>query len=231
MTVENAIAQQTLLAQQVIPFNGFKEPPQFIAGADVEYEKDGDLVAGAIVVLDRATMQVVAHASHCMKAPFPYIPGLFSFREMPPLLQAYEKLTQKPELIICDGHGIAHPRKFGLACHMGVTLNLPTIGCGKTRLVGRYEMPAAAKGAHSPLIADNSLNNAIGAVLRTQTDINPVFVSIGHKIDIATATSIVLDMCREFRLPETTRLADQYAREAMEAYKARHNTGHSPDGA
>ena len=221
MTVENAIAQQAALSQQVIPFNGFKAPLQLIAGADVEYEKDSDLVAGAIVVLDSATLQVVAHASHCMKVPFPYVPGLFSFREMPPLLQAYEKLAQKPQLIICDGHGIAHPRRFGLACHMGVTLNLPTIGCGKTRLVGRYEMPAGPRGASAPLLAEDS-DEVIGAVLRSQTDTNPVFVSIGHKVDVTTATGIVLDTCREFRLPETTRIADQYAREAMEAYKATH---------
>ncbi|WP_188315914.1 deoxyribonuclease V [Chitinophaga agrisoli] len=225
-TTATAIAQQAILTQQVIRYNDFPAPPVFIAGADVEYDKYSDLIAGAIVVLERSTLQVVAYATHCMQVTFPYIPGLFSFREMPPLLAAWEKLSQKPDLIICDGHGIAHPRRFGLACHMGVTLNLPAIGCGKTRLCGHYAMPAGEKGASSPLLADGS-DEVIGAVLRSQTRINPIFVSIGHKIDISTATSVVLDMCREFRLPETTRIADQYAREAMEAYKAAHDTGQS----
>jgi len=221
MTVENAIAQQQLLSQQVIPYNSFNGAIDLIAGADVEYDKESDLITGAIVVLDRNTLEVVAHATHSMKVAFPYVPGLFSFREMPPLLQAYEKLTKKPDLLICDGHGIAHPRKFGLACHMGVTLNLPSIGCGKSRLIGRYVQPAGHRGAAADLLAEES-NEVIGAVLRTQADINPVFVSIGHKIDIRTASDIVLEMAREYRLPETTRIADQYARTAFEEYKAKH---------
>lgn len=218
LTEQEAINIQEILKQQVITTDDLPSQVKLIAGVDVEYDKDSDTITGAIVLLDHHTLEVTEIATHCMQVPFPYIPGLFSFREMPVLLEAWKKLTTFPDIIICDGQGIAHPRRFGLACHLGVTLDTPTLGCGKTRLFGRFEQPSNERGSISPLLSeDNEVR--IGNVLRTQTGINPVFVSTGHKISLTTATELVLKMCTEFRLPETTRKADQYAREALLNYK------------
>lgn len=218
MTEQEAINIQQELKQQVILSDQLPATITLIAGVDVEYDKDSETIAGAFVLLDYNTLEVVEVATHCMEATFPYIPGLFSFREMPVLLKAWEKLTRKPDIIICDGQGRAHPRRFGLACHMGVILDKPTLGCGKTRLFGQFEPPAEERGAISPLLAEDD-GEHIGNALRTQQGINPVFVSSGHKISLETATSLVLKMTVDYRLPETTRKADHYGREAMLAYK------------
>lgn len=216
LTEAAAIAIQEELRPQVITTDVLPQPIKIIAGTDVEYDKDSNLIAGSIVLLDYDTLQVIAVASHCMEVTFPYIPGLFSFREMPPLLRAYEKLPMQPDLIICDGQGLAHQRRFGLACHFGILVNKPVIGCGKTKLCGEYNDLGAARGSIAPLIAEA---DHIGNVLRTQNGINPVFVSIGHKISLPTATDIVLKLCTQYRLPETTRLADHYARLALLEHK------------
>jgi deoxyribonuclease V len=218
LTEQEAINIQQELKQQVILSDQLPATITLIAGVDVEYDKDSETIAGAFVLLDYNTLEVVEVATHCMEATFPYIPGLFSFREMPVLLKAWEKLTRKPDIIICDGQGRAHPRRFGLACHMGVILDKPTLGCGKTRLFGQFEPPAEERGAISPLLAEDD-GEHIGNALRTQQGINPVFVSSGHKISLETATSLVLKMTVDYRLPETTRKADHYGREAMLAYK------------
>jgi len=218
LTEHAAIELQENLRKQLILTDQLPTDLQLIAGVDVEYDKDTDLIAGAIAVLDFHTLEVKAVATHVMHVTFPYIPGLFSFREMPVLLEAWKKLELRPELIVCDGHGLAHPRRFGLACHLGVVLDLPTLGCGKTRLFGNFEPLAEARGSISPLLAEDN-QEQVGNVLRTQPGINPVFVSPGHKISIGTATDIVLKMAAEYRLPETTRKADHYGREAMLAYK------------
>jgi deoxyribonuclease V len=218
LTEEEAILIQETLKQQVIISDQLPAEIKLIAGVDVEYDKDSDIITGAIAVLDYQTLETIEIATHTMQVPFPYIPGLFSFREMPVLLEAWKKLTILPEVIVCDGHGIAHPRRFGLACHLGVTLDKPALGCGKKRLFGHFEEPAEERGAISPLLAEDN-NEHIGNVLRTQKGINPVFVSAGHKVSLATAGEIVLKMTTEFRLPETTRKADQYAREAFFKHK------------
>lgn len=218
LTEDEAILIQETLKQQVIISDQLPAVIKLIAGVDVEYDKNSDTITGAIAVLDYQTLATIEVATHTMEVPFPYIPGLFSFREMPVLLEAWKKLTILPEVIVCDGHGIAHPRRFGLACHLGVTLDRPTLGCGKTRLFGHYAAPAEERGAISPLLAEDN-NEHIGNVLRTQKGINPVFVSAGHKVSLPTAGEIVLKMTTEFRLPETTRKADQYAREAFFKYK------------
>lgn len=215
LTEDAAIAIQEELRTQVITTDVLPDPIKIIAGTDVEYDKDSNLIAGSIVLLDYDTLQVIAVASHCMEVTFPYIPGLFSFREMPPLLRAYEKLPVHPDLIICDGQGVAHLRRFGLASHFGVILNKPVIGCGKTKLCGEYKDLGAARGSIAPLMDPEQIGNA----LRTQDGINPVFVSTGHKISLSTATDIVLKVCTQYRLPETTRLADHYARLALLEHK------------
>ena len=219
LTEQAAIELQETLREQLILKDQLPSDLLLIAGVDVEYDKETDLIAGAIAVLDFHTLAVKALATHVMQVTFPYIPGLFSFREMPVLLEAWKKLALHPDLIVCDGHGLAHPRRFGLACHLGVVLDIPTLGCGKTRLFGDYEPLAEARGSISPLLAEDN-KEQVGNVLRTQAGINPVFVSPGHKISIDTATEIVLKMAVEYRLPETTRKADHYGREAMMAYKA-----------
>ncbi|WP_046246706.1 deoxyribonuclease V [Hymenobacter terrenus] len=214
LTEAEAILIQQALSQRVIRHDELPRPVRVIAGTDVEYDKHSDQIAGAIVLLDADTKAVLEVATHVMRAPFPYIPGLFSFREMPALLAAYQQLRRQPDVIICDGHGLAHPRRFGLACHLGVELDIPTIGCGKTRFIGRYEGPDPERGASAPLL-DEATDEVLGLVLRTQTGINPLFVSVGHRVSLATAAQLVLAMSEAVRLPETTRQADKYAREAL----------------
>lgn len=216
LTEAEAIRIQQELSQRVIIHDDLPGLPAIIAGADVEYDKNSDQVAGAIVLLDARTKAVIEVATHVMTVPFPYVPGLFSFREMPPLLAAFRKLTQRPDVIICDGQGVAHPRRFGLACHLGVELDIPTIGCGKTRLIGHYGELAPERGATTPLV-DEQTGDVVGFVLRTQTGVNPLFVSVGHRVSLITATNLVLAMTDAVRLPETTRQADKYARESIVA--------------
>jgi len=218
LTITEAEQIQKGLSSQIIETDELPDKIKYIGGADVEYDKESDTIVGAIVVLDYETKELLDSASYAMEASFPYIPGLFSFREMPPLLESFKKLRIYPDLIICDAHGIAHPRRFGLACHLGVELGIPTIGCAKSRLVGKYNPVTTDRASISDLL-DETTNEIIGKVLRTQKDINPVFVSIGHKISINTACKIVLDMTSDFRLPETTRISDALAREALMNYK------------
>lgn len=214
LTPAEALAQQQALRRCVILQENWPRPVNIIAGADVEYDKYSNRVAGAIVLLDVSTLAVLEVVTHVSIASFPYIPGLFSFRELPPLIEAYNKLSQLPDVIICDGHGLAHPRRFGLASHLGVAVDIPTIGCAKNRLVGCYSNLAPHRGATVPLI-DEENGEVIGEVLRTQTDVKPLFVSVGHRITLPTAAEIVLLMSPNVRLPETTRQADKYAREAL----------------
>jgi len=218
LTEQEAIQLQEELRSKVVRKDELPAEIKLIAGVDVEYDKESDLIAGAFVLLDFNTLEVVEVATHCMQVTFPYIPGLFSFREMPVLLEAWKKLERRPDVIICDGQGVAHPRRFGLACHMGVLLDVPTLGCGKTRLFGKYEELAAERGAVGPLLAEDN-GEHIGNALRTQDGISPVFVSTGHKVSLETATALVLKMCVTYRLPETTRKADHYGREAFIAFR------------
>jgi len=146
------------------------------------------------------------------KAVFPYEPGLFAFRELPPLLAALERLDRGPDVLVCDGHGLAHPRRFGLACHLGVLTGLPTFGVAKTRFVGTHAVPAAARGSSAPLV---DAGEEVGAVLRTQDGVKPVYVSAGHRIDLAHACRLTLALTPRYRLPETTRHADRLSRAAL----------------
>ncbi|MFT6336169.1 MAG: deoxyribonuclease V [Halioglobus sp.] len=205
---------QNKLKKKVITNNELTKNPKYIAGADVAYNESKQKMVGAIVVLDANTLEVVEESWHAMEITFPYIPGLFSFREIPPLLEAYRKLKIKPDLIICDGHGIAHPKGVGMATHLGIELDVPTIGCAKKRLVGAYKKETLEKerGSMQSLIWDD---REVGVALRTQIGINPVFVSIGHRIDLKTAINWVLKLCSKYRLPETTRQADKLVNTLM----------------
>jgi deoxyribonuclease V len=163
------------------------------------------------VAVDLVTLAVVEYATAVGRSEAPYRPGLFALRELPPLRAALDRLTASPELLVVDGHGIAHPRRLGLASHLGVVTGLPTIGVAKTPL-GRYAPPAPERGATSPLLVDGE---QVGAALRTQYGVKPVFVSIGHRIDLDSACRYVLALAPDHRLPETTRLADRLARRML----------------
>jgi len=209
---DEAIAIQVKLARQITKENKFTTIKR-IAGVDVAYEKHSDKLVAAVVVLDAETLQIVESISAQSTSQFPYIPGLFSFREIPPLLSAFDKLQHIPDLIVCDAQGYAHPRRCGLATHLGILLDTPTIGCGKTKLLGEIPKPLSnQRGATSP-IYDN--NEVIGKALRTQDNINPIYVSIGHKIDLDTACQWILKLAPKYRLPETTRQADQLVKKLL----------------
>ncbi|GAA4498172.1 endonuclease V [Actinoallomurus oryzae] len=183
-----------------------------VAGLDVAYADDR--LAAAAVVLDAETLEVVEETTALDRPGFPYVPGLFAFRELPALVGALRALSVTPDLLICDGHGLAHPKRFGLACHLGVLTGLPSIGVGKTRLVGDYDEPGTERGAWSP-VSDGG--QVVGRALRTQTRVRPVFVSVGHRADLDTACAMTLRLTPRYRLPETTRRADHLSRATLKA--------------
>ncbi len=205
---------QNELREKVVKKDVLAKPIKLIAGVDVAYNEEEWRMVAAIVIIDYETFEVVEESIHEMDINFPYIPGLFSFREIPPIIEAYKKLTNKPDIIICDGHGIAHPKGVGMATHLGIELDIPTIGCGKSRLIGVWnkEDLDSERGSILPLIWEGEV---IGNVLRTQKDVKPVFVSIGHKVSLKTATETTLRMCTKYRLPETTRKADHIVNTIM----------------
>ncbi|MEC7523107.1 MAG: deoxyribonuclease V [Myxococcota bacterium] len=177
-----------------------------IAGVDVAYEKAGDRVFAAVVVLDAATLEVVEEVTHVETVSFPYVSGLFSFRELPPVVACLAQLTRRPDLVVCDAHGRAHPRRFGLACHLGVLFDVPTIGCAKTLLVGQHGHLGKRRGHDAALTHEGEV---VGLALRTRDRVKPVYVSVGHRVSLPTARRKVLDLAPRYRLPETTRAADQ----------------------
>jgi deoxyribonuclease V len=181
-----------------------------VAGLDVAY--DGDRLAAAIVVLDAADLSVRDTAVARGTPAFPYVPGLFAFREIPALLDALAKLTVRPDVLICDGHGLAHPRRFGLAAHLGVLTDLPSFGVGKTRLIGDWAPVGDNRGDRSALI---DAGETVGAVLRTQKGVKPVFVSVGHRMDLDSACDLTIALSPRYRLPESTRAADRACRDAL----------------
>ncbi|MEO6036821.1 MAG: deoxyribonuclease V [Saprospiraceae bacterium] len=207
-------ALQEQLREKVIREDCLPATIQYVAGVDVAYNDLDQRMVGAIVVLDALSLELVDQATHEMDITFPYLPGLFSFRELPPLLEAYKKLRILPNLIVCDAQGIAHPKGLGMASHLGIELDRPTIGCAKKRLFGNYEaiQLGAERGSSQPLMANH---DQVGVVLRTQTNIKPMFVSLGHKISLETAIGWVLKLCPIYRLPETTRRADQLVNALM----------------
>ncbi len=177
---------------------------KLVAGADVSYSKGSNIFFSSVVVLEMPGMNILEEATAKAKVDFPYIPGLLSFREAPVLIKAFEKVKNIPDVIIFDGHGISHPRGMGLASHMGLILDLPSIGCAKKKLVGNYDPVGSEVGDHTPIMFKS---DAVGAVLRTKKNVKPVFVSPGHKMDVPSAVEIVLKTCRGYKLPEPTRQA------------------------
>lgn len=215
-------AEALALQERLRPLADHRGPgprrPRYVAGLDVAYAGDGrgtgDLVAAAAVVVDTESLAVVEQATATARTTFPYIPGLFAFRELPVLAEALRTLRVTPDLLLCDGHGLAHPRRFGLACHLGVLTGLPTAGVAKTPFTGEYDPGALGpeRGAYADLV---DRGETVGRALRTQSGVKPVFVSTGHLVDLRTATAHVLALAPRYRLPETTRRADRLSRDAL----------------
>ncbi len=203
-SVAEARALQERLRAEVIETDALPARLRRVAGADVSYDRGSPQLFAAVVVLDAQSLEVVEVAAATARASFPYLPGYLSFRELPPLLAAFEKLRLRPDLVVCDAHGRAHPRRFGLASHFGVLLDLPTVGVAKSRLVGEHRVPGARRGAHTKL---RDAGEVIGEVVRTREGVAPVYVSVGHRVSLATARRLTLSLSPRFRLPEPVRAA------------------------
>lgn len=217
-----ALGEQDRLRPAVEPHGPLPRPLRYVAGLDVAYAMDESRVAGAVAVLDVRTLEVVDSATARRPVEFPYVPGLLAYREIPALLDALEQLTVAPDVLVCDGYGLAHPRRFGLACHLGVLTGVPTFGVAKTPFIGTFAEPGRERGAVTDLIAPDAgagtSPEVIGRVLRTQSGIKPVFISVGHRIGLDEATGLTLRLAPSspgFRLPETTRRSDQLSRQAL----------------
>lgn len=205
VTPEEAVALQQQLRRQVV-LQADLGRVERVAGVDVSFR--GGKARAAVVILSFPQLAVVERALAEVPVTFPYIPGLLSFREGPAVLAAFERLTLWPDLVIFDGQGLAHPRRFGLACHLGLFLDLPSIGCAKSRLCGTYQEPGPFRGEWSPLYDGGEV---IGAALRSHPAKEVLFVSPGHRVDLETAIRYVLACCTNHRLPETTRWAHRLA--------------------
>ncbi|MBZ0125195.1 MAG: deoxyribonuclease V [Rhodocyclaceae bacterium] len=206
---KEAMALQSRLATEIV-LRDQLGPVRHVAGVDVGFEDNGATTRAAVAVLAFPSLQletsVIARKPTC----FPYVPGLLSFREVPAVLAAMEQLDVLPDLLLCDGQGIAHPRRLGIASHLGLLLDVPSIGVAKTRLVGKHDEVPDKRGAWVPL---RDVNETIGAVLRTRQGVKPLYVSPGHRIGLESATAWVMACLTRYRLPETTRWAHRLASE------------------
>jgi len=202
-----ARALQQELAGEVVVADDFGDVTT-VAGVDAGFEQGGRVTRAAVVVMSWPGLRPLDRAIARLSTAFPYVPGLLSFRELPAVLAAFGQLGRQPDLVLCDGQGIAHPRRFGIACHLGVLLDLPTIGVGKSRLTGDYAMPGPERGDRSALCDGGT---RIGTVLRTRARVRPLFVSPGHRVGLDSAAVWVLRCVTRYRLPEPIRAADRLA--------------------
>lgn len=218
-----ALAVQDALRGQVV-LDEAGPPPGAgtVTGIDVAYDDERDLVAAAAVVLDAATHEVVAEATAVGHVAFPYVPGLLAFREIPAVLGALEALTADPGLVVCDGYGLAHPRRFGLASHLGVLTGLPTMGVAKNPFAFAHGELGHERGSAAPL-RDGA--DEVGRALRTQAGVKPVYVSVGHRVSLDNACAHALSLTPRYRVPETTRRADRLCRDALAGLTARRPPG------
>lgn len=208
LTLEEARAIQEKLQAEIILQDQLQEPIQYVAGVDMGFEANGTISRAAVAVLSFPDLQLQETSIARRPTTFPYIPGFLSFREIPAILDALEKTKITPDLILCDGQGIAHPRRFGIACHLGLLVDIPTIGVAKSLLVGKHEDLPEIRGSWQPLI---HRGETVGAVLRTRAGVKPLYVSSGHRVSLPTAIDYVLRCTPKYRLPETTRIADKLA--------------------
>ena len=202
-----ARAIQERLRNRVVPHDRLAGTDR-LAGVDVGFEEAGAVTRAAVVVLDGNTLETVERSLARRPTTFPYVPGLLSFREIPAILEALDALTSPPQVMLCDGQGIAHPRRFGIAAHLGVITDIPVVGVAKTRLVGDHGPVPEERGGWCAL---EDGGEVIGAVLRTRKGVKPVYVSIGHRVSLETAVALVMACTSRFRLPETTRAAHRLA--------------------
>jgi deoxyribonuclease V len=215
---KQAIALQKELARKVVRSDRFgpggRRGIASVAGVDVAFGDHGRVTRAAVVLLDYPDLTLIEQAVVERPTTFPYVPGLLSFREVPALLDALGNLTRSPDLIMCDGHGYAHPRRVGLACHLGLWMDTPTIGVAKSRLTGRHEEPGGEKGESAWLVADKGeqAGERIGAVVRTRVRVKPVYVSVGHRVGLRSAIALALACTTRYRLPEPVRLADKLSK-------------------
>ena len=209
LTIEEAIAIQQQLRLEITTEDNFGTV-KYVAGVDVGFKDGGETTQAAVAVLSFPDLQLKAQAIARRPTTFPYVPGFLSFREIPAVLDALEKVAIAPDLILCDGHGIAHPRRFGIACHLGLLVDVPTIGVGKSLFVGKHDDVPEERGTWQPLV---HRGETIGAVLRTRIGVKPIYISSGNRISLATALEYVLRCTPKYRLPETTRWADKLASE------------------
>ena len=209
VSADEARAVQRRLTHQVSRSNAIPEQPTLVAGVEASPPDARGWALGTVALLSLPDLEVVEVRRAMGKVTFPYIPGLLAFREAPCLLEALSLLSTSPDFVLVDGHGLAHPRRFGLACHLGVLTGLPTIGCAKSLLVGTHDPPEQERGAYAPL---NGIDEVIGVALRTRESTRPVYVSVGHRVDLDTAVKWTLACCTRFRLPEPLRMAHQATR-------------------
>ncbi|MCX4748766.1 endonuclease V [Kitasatospora sp. NBC_01287] len=215
-TEEAALAEQRRLRPLVEPHGAAPAPGSLVAGVDVAYDDERNTVAAAAVLLDLATLEVVEQATAVGPVAFPYLPGLLAFRELPAVVDALAGLRQRPDLVVCDGYGLAHPRRLGLASHLGVLTGLRTLGVAKTPFTFTHQDPAAERGRWTPLL-DQETGEEVGRAVRTRVGVKPVFVSVGHRIGLSEAVACVLALTPRYRLPETTRQADSLCRRTLAA--------------
>lgn len=209
---KEAVRLQRMMSGEVV-LRPLPKRVEVVAGCDISFDRFSDVVHAGIVLVRLPELEVVETAGVTARAAFPYVPGLLSFRETPSLLEAWERLTVRPDVVVLDGQGLAHPRRFGIACHVGLLTGVPSVGFAKTLLVGKYEAPGETAGSVSPLV---DRGETVGAAVRTKTRVSPVFVSPGHLADVESAVELALRCVRGFaraergskyRIPEPTRLA------------------------
>lgn len=205
-SIEEAENLQRVLSKKVILTDRFSAL-RFIGGVDTSFSRDGRVLS-VIVVMEFESLKLISVSYHLDVVSFPYIPGFLSFREGPPIIEAWKKLEVKPDILLVDGQGYAHPRHLGIASHLGVALDTPTIGCAKNLLIGRYEEPGPSKGSFSPILYRDEI---VGIALRTKDNTKPVFVSPGHMVSFESSIGITLRSVRGYRLPEPLRYAHQYS--------------------
>lgn len=211
VTSQEAVRLQEQLRAKVVP-RGHLPKPKLVAGADAAFDLRTRQLFAAVVVLSVPSLELVENVVHQESRSFPYIPGSLSFPEAPALLHAFEKVRHDPDVVFIDGHGLSHPRAAGIASHIGLCLNKPTIGYAKSLLIGRHRVPGPSRGSHMSLYDAN--DRVIGAVVRTRDRVKPVFVSVGHRIGLAQAVQLTLPCGKGYRISEPTRQADRWAKQA-----------------
>lgn len=217
VTPEEAKRIQVELREQLVlePPPGFA--PRRIGGADISFERFGDTAYAGVAVLDLNTLETVEEATATAELTFPYVPGFLSFRELPAIAAAWERLERKPDVLVFDGQGTAHPRRFGVACHGGLLLDVPSVGCAKSILVGRHGPLGEERGSTAEIV---HRGETIGMAVRTRAGVNPVYVSPGHQMDLPTAVELVLRASPRYREPETTRRSHRLVNDLRRALEA-----------